>query len=152
MTATSPTTACPCCGAYALPAIAERSALLAVCDVLTMKALSDVGKRICRSDRTGTRFRLMVGKPWAIAHITWVPNDKELEPLLTAWDVIPAVMGRHGAAPALGVTADQVTASMDDYVTMLIRAQEPHDLDYLRDWMKQSLGLALPDKSGAHAH
>ena len=50
--------------------------LIAVCDVLVVKALESVGKRLVRSDRS--RFRTLSGRAFHEAHTIWTPDDAEV--------------------------------------------------------------------------
>ena len=62
---------CPVCGASSLTPEAQMGALLAVCDVLVVKALEQLGKRIVRGERS--RFRLLGTRPWYTVHTIWPP-------------------------------------------------------------------------------
>src|SRR3546814_20069883 len=89
--ATSPVAPCPACGAWSLPALAERSALLDVCDVLVLKALDSLGRKIIRQPRS--RFKEFGGRPWHVAHTQWRPDVKDVDRTLdSAWDVLPALL------------------------------------------------------------
>lgn len=132
---------CPCCGAYALPGAAQPSALLAVCDVLCIKALEVVGKRIVRVTRA--RFSQLGNQPWHTAHLKWRPDGSMIEKALSgAWDVIPAMLYRHGCCD---VTARQVTDMVDSYVRDLLITGTEHSLPELAYRFKDRLALPVGD-------
>lgn len=139
---TAPVSQCPCCGAWALPAMSERSALLGVCDVLVRKALEVVGKRLVRVTRS--RFNQLGDRPWAVAHTLWAAGPQMIDKALSgAWDIVPALLDSH-RADALGVSPEQVTAVLDEYVRTLVARREPHRLSSLRAYLTARLGLVLP--------
>jgi hypothetical protein len=132
-------TACPCCGAYNQFALAKPPALLAVCDVLVVRALEQVGKRIVRVERG--RFSQMNGRPWHLAHTVWGLEDVWLEKAMHgAWDVVPAMLDSHGCC---GVTAKQVTAMLDEYVRRLVRTRIAHNLPALKVAFEETLGIEV---------
>src|SRR3546814_16326654 len=62
----------------------------------------------------------------------------------SAWDVLPALLTTH-RADALGITAEQVTTCLDEYVRLLLeRGLEPESRS-LRYWLAARLGLTLPE-------
>lgn len=132
---------CPVCGAYSLSPDTQRSSLLAVCDVLVMKALESMGKYIIRAERS--RYRTMGTRPLLIAHTIWPPTDAIVDKALKgAWDVVPALLDMHGCC---GVTSRQITDMLDLYVHDLAitgTAHEIHDLTYR---FETQLGLPVFD-------
>src|SRR3546814_20608498 len=87
--ATSPVAPCPACGAWYLPALAERSALLDVCDVLVLKAPDSLGRQIIRQPRS--RFTQFGGRPWPVAPTHSRPDVEAGErPTAPAWDQLHA--------------------------------------------------------------
>ncbi len=119
---------CPVCGAYSLDPDGTISALLAVCDVLVVKALEALGKYIVRADRS--RFRQLGTRPWSEAHTIWTPDDMMVSKALkSAWDVVPALLDTHGTG---GVTSVQVTSMLDDYVHDLAITGTRHTIDELQ--------------------
>src|SRR5690606_11763710 len=60
---------CPVCGARSILPEGASSALLAVCEVLVVKALEVIGKRIVREERS--RFKKFDGRPWHLAPTVW---------------------------------------------------------------------------------
>lgn len=134
------TGSCPCCGAVGGETLARSPALLAVCDVLVVRALETVGKRIVRSDRS--RFGQMQGRPWHVAHTLWRPEERDTAKVLdTAWDVVPAMLQNHGCC---GLTANQIVRTMDDYVRDLLVTGTAHNLSDLRYRFEKFLGLPIP--------
>lgn len=140
---TSPVAPCPCCGAWSLPALAERSALLDVCDVLVTTALDSLGRKIVRQPRS--RFKEFDGRPWHVAHTMWRPDSKDVDLTLgKAWDVLPALLAPR-RADALGITSEQVTTCLDEYVRLLLERSLEHESKSLRYWLAARLGLTFPE-------
>lgn len=105
---------CPCCGAYSLAVDTDRSALLAVCDVLVVKALESIGKYVVRKNRSRYKTMQDRGLPWHVMHTVWDANDETVtRALQSAWDVVPALLDAHGCCD---VTSDDVTKMLNDYV------------------------------------
>lgn len=132
---------CPVCGAYTGSTLAQASSLLAVCDVLVVRTLEAIGKRIVRSERP--RYRQLGTRPWHEAHTLWRPEEHEVEKLLRgSWDVVPALLLNHGIAR---VTSRQVEAMLDQYVRDLAITGTAHTLDDLRYRFEAVLGIPLTD-------
>ena len=91
----------------------DATALVAVVDVLVVKALEAVGKRIVRADRA--RFNALKGRPFHEAHCLW-PTDIITVSKATkgAWDVVPALLDNHGCP---GVESGRVVTLLDAYVS-----------------------------------
>lgn len=148
MTVPSP---CPCCGAYSLAPDTETTILVAVCDVLVVKALERVGSFILRGpDRK--RYQEAEGLPRHSIHTVWrAPDELTARALQGAWDVVPALLDSHGCCD---VPSDAVTRTLDDYVHDLVITGTPHavrgegGLEYR---FITRLGLSLPDHEHAHA-
>src|SRR3546814_19120160 len=116
--ATSPVSPCPACGAWSLPALAERSALLDVCDVLVLKALDSLGRKIIRQPRS--RFKEFGGRPWHVAHTQWRPAVTDVDRTLdSTWDVLPSLLPPP-RPHAPGITAEQVTTRLAEHVRPLV--------------------------------
>ena len=97
--------------------------LLAACDVLVLKALESVGKRLVRSDRA--RYRVLGTRPFHEAHCLWpAPPDVVSKALRSAWDVVPSLCMHVPDIPNL-------TSVLDMYVKAVIAAQKPHDVNDL---------------------
>lgn len=105
----------------------DATALVAVVDVLVVKALEAVGKRIVRADRA--RFNALKGRPFHEAHVMW-PTDIVTVSKATkgAWDVVPALLDNHGCP---GVESGRVVTLLDAYVTQVATHGVPHRLDRL---------------------
>ena len=144
MTTEQPQTAvaaCPVCGAYSGSTLATAPPLLAVCDVLVVRALESVGKRIVRAERS--RFRVKGTRPWHEAHTIWTPDQGMIDKgLVGSWDVIPALLDNHGCC---GVTSRQVQGMVDSYVRDLLITSTPHRLPELRYRFEAFLGIPLPE-------
>lgn len=139
---------CPCCGAYSLLPDQQTVALLAVCDVLVLKALETMGKRIVRAERS--RFRTMGSRPFYLAHTLWQPDDGEVDKALkNAWDVVPAMLDTHEFCQ---VTPLQVTAMLDSYVHDLVITGTPHSLPELQYRFTDRLGIPVYSKENSYAH
>lgn len=140
--------ACPLCGAYGGDgtSLAQAPALLAVCDVLVVRALESVGRRIVRAgDRStrGSRFRQMGQRPWHEAHTLWRPAPDMVEKgLFGSWDVIPAMLDTHGCC---GVTSRQVQEMVDSYVRDLLVTGKGHNITDLRYRFQSRLGIPLEE-------
>lgn len=133
--------ACPYCGAYSGTTLAQPPALLAVCDVLVVRALEAVGKRVVRADRS--RFNRLGTRPWHLAHTIWTPDPSMIDKGLSgSWDVIPAMLDNHGCC---GVTSRQVQEMIDSYVRDLLVTGTPHRLPELRYRFEAFLGIPLPE-------
>lgn len=129
---------CPVCGAYSLAPDARTSVLLAVCDVLVLKALETLGKFIVRAERS--RYRTLGTKPWHVAHTIWQPDDAQVaRALKSAWDVVPAMVDTHGFGPS----PVRITKMLDDYVHDLAITGTMHDIEELRYRFEAHLGLPV---------
>nr|DAK61011.1 MAG TPA: hypothetical protein [Caudoviricetes sp.] len=105
----------------------DATALVAVVDVLVVKALESVGKRVVRADRA--RFNALKGRPFHEAHVLW-PTDIVTVSKATkgAWDVVPALLDNHGCP---GVESGRVVTLLDAYVSQVATHGVPHRLDRL---------------------
>ena len=105
----------------------DATALVAVVDVLVVKALEAIGKRIVRADRA--RFNALKGRPFHEAHVLW-PTDIITVSKATkgAWDVVPALLDNHGCP---GVASGRVVTLLDAYVSQVATHGVPHRLDLL---------------------
>jgi hypothetical protein len=117
-----------------------------VCDVLVVRALEQVGKRIVRAgDRStrGTRFKAMNHRPFHEAHTLWRPTPDMVDKgLFGSWDVIPAMLDNHGCC---GVTSRQVTEMVDKYVRDLLVTGKGHNMADLRYRFETYLGIPLAE-------
>lgn len=131
---------CPCCGAPASSPLAQGSALLAVCDVLVVRALEGLGKRLVRADRS--RYRVLGTRPWHEAHTIWRPDEKlVVKSLKGSWDVIPALLLHHGLS---GVSSRGVEEMLDSYVRDLAITGTAHSMEALRYRLSSLLHIELP--------
>lgn len=140
---------CPVCGGVTLAPATQRSTLLAVCDVLVLKALERVGSHLVRSNRGEGRFRVLGDRPKYLAHTLWPAPDEVVEKSLRgAWDVVPALLDVHGCCD---ITAMQVTAMLDEYVHDLVITGTPHGTPELQYRFETRLGLPVYDRTpGLH--
>lgn len=133
---------CPCCGAYSLSPDSDTTALFAVCEVLTVKSLEQMGKWIVRAERS--RFRALGTRPFYVAHTLWPPEEATVRKALrNAWDVVPALLAVHGTH--CGVTPRQVTTMLDEYVRDLVITGTEHKQDELAYRFGDRLGIPLPE-------
>lgn len=133
--------ACPVCGSYSENSLSQAPALLAVCDVLVVRALEAVGKRIVRTERS--RYSRLGNKPWHMAHTIWSPDSSMVDKGLSgSWDVIPAMLDNHGCC---GVTSRQVQQMIDSYVRDLLVTGTAHRLPELRYRFEAFLGIPLAE-------
>lgn len=131
--------ACPVCGGRTLAPEGASSALLAVCDVLTVKTLETLGKAIIRQDRP--RYRLFGNRPWHEAHTCWGARPELVDKMLArAWDVVPALLDTHGCC---GVTSRQVTQLLDEYVRDLVAGGRKHSIGELAVRFEHDLALPV---------
>lgn len=131
---------CPVCGAYSLAPDASVSSLLAVCDVLVVKALEKVGRYIMR---VGGRPRQMHmrGRAMHTAHTYWPADDETVSKMLRgAWDVVPAMFDAYGCC---GVTSLQVQGMLDEYVHDLVITGTEHNVGDLQYRFETRLGLPV---------
>lgn len=117
----------------------DATALLAVVDVLVVKALEAVGKRIVRADRA--RFNALKGRPFHEAHVLW-PTDIVTVSKATkgAWDVVPALLDNHGCP---GIESGRVVTLLDAYVSQVATHGVPHRLERL----VSALRYVLPENA-----
>lgn len=127
---------CDCCGA---PTIQAGDPLTAGADMLVIRALELVGKRIVKVERS--RYRRMDGRPWHEAHLEWQPDEQLINAALAvAWDTVPVLVDGHGCC---GLTADTLTAVLDRYVRDLLLTQQGHAVVELRYRLGAYAGLPV---------
>lgn len=135
----NPPTACPVCGAYSITQEGQSSALLAVCDVLVLKALEKIGSRIVRQVRS--RHHSIGSQPIHTAHTIWPSDDETTEKALKgAWDVVPALLDGHGWSE---VTAPEIVTMLDGYVHDLVITGTHHTVEELQIRFTQRLHLPV---------
>lgn len=114
---------CECCGEA--PSVEP---LIAAADVLVIRALEVVGKRIVRDERS--RFPRMAGRPFYEAHLLWQPDTEQVDAALaSAWGTVPMVVDEYGC---YGITSAQLTLILDRYTRELIRRMVGHSARELR--------------------
>lgn len=130
---------CPCCGSAVADAPEVPDGIVAACDVLVVRALEVVGKRIVRADRS--RHRGMGSRAWHEAHTLWAADPKAVDKgLADAWTTIPAVVGEHGCC---GLTPDQLAVVLDRYARDLLATGTPHTTAELRYRLGAYLGVPV---------
>lgn len=101
--------------------------LLAACDVMVLRALELLGKRIVRVDRS--RFGQMGDLAFYEAHCRWQPDADMLDRALgSAWEFVAQVVENH-AAP--GISSREVSLVLDRYVRDLVKGMRVHQLEEL---------------------
>ena len=139
-----PNAPCPMCGAYSLLPDSSSTALLAVCDVLVLKALETMGKRIVRVHRR--RYAELGDTPWHEAHRLWPPDQVLIAKTLKgAWAVVPAMVDQHGCC---GIPSHRIVQMLDEYVRDLALTGEVHSTAELRYRMVTRLEVDLPEVIG----
>lgn len=143
-------TPCPCCGAYSLAPDVRTTTLVAVADVLVIKALERVGAFLLRGNRS--RFLQARETPTYEVHTIWAaPDELTSKALRGAWDVVPALVDSHGCCD---VPSDAIVRMLDDYVHDLVITGTRHTLDGeggLSYRFESRLGLVLPHREHEHA-
>lgn len=120
-------TPCPCCGSYSLAPDARATTLLAVCDVLALKALEQLGKYLVRAERS--RFNVLGDRPFAEAHTIWRAPDALVDKALrNTWDVVPLLVVSHGPQ---AIEPCDVVNVLDEYVHDLAVAGYSHSIGQL---------------------
>jgi hypothetical protein len=138
---------CPVCGAYSLAPEANVSILLAVCDVLVVKALAQMGKYIIRSERS--RHNAFGDRPMHLAHMVWTPAEAIVSKALRgAWDVVPMLLETHGTC--CEYDSAQVVVLLDTYVHDLAITGTEHDIEELAYRLRERLGLPVYRTVVAH--
>jgi hypothetical protein len=122
---------CGSCGAQVVlpePSSGASDSIVAACDVLVLRALELVGKRIVRLERS--RYQRMGGRPWHEVHLLWQPDAQAVEQgLAHAWDAVGLVVEEHGCC---GVTGPQLRLILDRYVRDLLTTMQGHTATDLR--------------------
>jgi len=137
---------CPCCGARGLGPESPGVALLAVSDVLVIKALETMGKYIVRAERS--RYRALGTRPRHSAHTLWQPTDDVVDKALKgAWDVVPALMDMHGCC---GVTSRRIIEMLDSYVHDLVITGTEHTYGELAYRFDHRLGVPALARAGRY--
>lgn len=123
-----------------------RSALLAVSDVLVVKALESMGKRLVRMDRA--RFRVLGDKPFHLAHTIWQADDETVAKAIKgAWDVVPALIENHGGD--CEIDPERVALMLNGYVHDLVITGTPHCLPELAYRFRAKLNFEVEEEATA---
>lgn len=117
--------------------------LIAVCDVLVIKALEKMGTYIIRAGATRGRWNEFEqsGLPQHLAHTKWPTSDDIVSKALKgAWAIVPLILDTHGPNK---FDAEKAVAVLDTYVHDLAVLGEPHDLNVLARRLRVGLGLPV---------
>lgn len=102
--------------------------MLAVCDVLVLRALEMIGKRLSRAQRS--RLSKMEQMPWHEAHTIFHADEATVDKVLvSAWEMLPSMLSVHGCA---GFTPSHLASTLDEYVRDLASMGLSHSTDNLR--------------------
>jgi len=134
---------CPLCGCYAGSTLAVASPLLAVADVLVLRCLEQVGKRLARKPRG--RYQQLGSKPFHLAHTIggWRPSEEDARKTThnpVTWAVVPPLFYSYGIP---GVNANDLVKVLADYSCDLLITATPHHHRLLQERLKVRLGLDL---------
>lgn len=135
---------CPNCGASLLPTFHGSPdltirTLLAVCDVLVVKALERLGNLIVRADKG--RYNQIRDDLYYTAHTKWPADDEFVtRALKNAWDVVPLLLDTHGSQE---FDAARAVAVLDEYVHDLVVSGSAHDFNTLAYRLRTGLGLPV---------
>lgn len=122
---------CPTCGAD------TTETLLAVCDVLTVKALERIGQFLVRGERG--RYQARGDRPWHTLHTVWPASDDiTARALRGAWDVVPPLVETYGCCD---VSPARVVHMLDAYVHDLVLVGEEHTMNELRFRFEHRLNI-----------
>ena len=103
-------------------------ALLLASDMLVVKALETVGKRLVSADRSRYSQRREEGIPFHLAHTRWTAQPGVEKSLDGAWDASRNVFLSHGADES---TVDRLLPVLDSYTRELVRFRLPHETENL---------------------
>lgn len=115
--------------------------LVAACDVLVLRALELVGKRIARETRDRHARLRESGRPFHEAHLLWQADETTIDKgLASAWDSCDVILIEHGCC---GATPSQVTQILDRYVRDLLLTGTGHAVEELRYRLGAYLGVPV---------
>lgn len=135
---------CPACGApVSVPSQDSPDhtimTLMAVCDVLVVKALEKMGNEIVRSHKG--RYNEIGDRPYYEAHTFWPVDDGVVSKALKdAWRIVPLILDTHGPyefdAPAAVIALDQ-------YVHDLAVTGSKHSINDMAQRLRVALNLPV---------
>lgn len=115
--------------------------LVAVCEVLVLKALESSGRWILREERNRPKeFR---GEPLHEAHTCWPPDDEQVivKALRGAWEVLPYVIRTQVTDPD-DIDIEQLMNTLDSYVHDLVFTGTEHTMENLRYRLERMFGYS----------
>lgn len=102
--------------------------LAAACDVLVLRALELLGKRIVRVERS--RFKRLGTLAFHEAHLLWQPDRDTLDKALaSAWDYLPEVIQNHARND---ISPTEVRLALERYIHDLVQMKRGHSVEELR--------------------
>jgi hypothetical protein len=99
--------------------------LAAACDMVVLRALELVGKRVARDERSRHGALRRSGKEWHEAHTLWTPEPHQVDAALAgAWALLPRLSSEHGCC---GLADPALVLILDGYVRELVASSRPHE-------------------------
>jgi hypothetical protein len=99
--------------------------LVAACDMLVLRALELIGKRIVRDERSRFQTLQTSGRAWFEAYTIWTPEPAQVDAALaTAWSNCDRIIAFYGH---WGYTESTLKTVLDEYVRHLVQFQQPHN-------------------------
>jgi len=137
---------CPHCGAELTPQVhgspdQTLTTLLAVCDVLVVKALEKMGWYLMRAERARFWQVEQAQIPHHAVHTMWPASDEIVSKAIKgAWSVVPLLLDTHSTHDFDAAKAVEI---LDQYVHDLVVAGEEHSLNLLAYRVRSGLGLPV---------
>lgn len=105
--------------------------LVAACDMLVLRALELIGKRVVRDDRSRFLTLQATGRAWFEAYTIWAPEPAQVDAALsTAWANCDRIVAFYGH---WGYTETTLKSALDGYVRQLVEYSHPHNRGALTD-------------------
>jgi len=99
--------------------------LVAACDMLVLRALELIGKRIVRDERSRYQTLQSSGRAWFEAYTIWTPEPAQVDAALaTAWANCDRIVAFYGY---WDYTETSLRTALDGYVRDLVQFGQPHN-------------------------
>jgi len=99
--------------------------LVAASDMLVLRALELIGKRIVRDERSRFQTLQRSGRPFFEAYQIWTPAPTQIDAALaTAWHNCDRVVAFYGY---WDYTETHLRDVLDNYVRWLVKSGQPHN-------------------------
>ena len=116
----------------------DLKALTAACDMVVLRALELIGKRVARDGRARYGAMQRSGREWHEAHTIWRPDAAHVDAgLAGAWAILPRLASEHGCC---GLVDPDLAALLDSYVRELVASGRPHECDELKRRLQDAVG------------